>query len=248
MVTPNIVEAEGIIDCLLAGDLGSEEDVLKLERRQDTNGRQTEGTHIKSLEDMIDAAKTIQRLTPSSSTQKSTQNLAVLIKGGHLPLTSKQLTEGLSNLEKKHAERTVVWSDNVDALDGRETYTEVLESHRRALHMAGTAAVSICLGDASTMQQNGQQAIQEEEQKYVIDILLDASHLTLYIGQAIESTSTHGTGCTLSAAIASELALGQDRESLGCSWQIWQETDRRSTAVDSTRSSKKSYQVHSAGD
>jgi hydroxymethylpyrimidine/phosphomethylpyrimidine kinase len=43
----------------------------------------------------------------------------------------------------------------------------------------------------------------------VIDVLLErGGETTLFVRPRIESTSTHGTGCTLSAAIASALARG----------------------------------------
>lgn len=46
----------------------------------------------------------------------------------------------------------------------------------------------------------------------VVDVLKEAESTTLFVSPRIESTSTHGTGCTLSAAIASLLAKGHSRE------------------------------------
>jgi hydroxymethylpyrimidine/phosphomethylpyrimidine kinase len=46
----------------------------------------------------------------------------------------------------------------------------------------------------------------------VVDVLFEEENITLFVRPRIESTSTHGTGCTLSAAIAAELAHGNDRE------------------------------------
>ncbi|KAI0628809.1 Phosphomethylpyrimidine kinase-domain-containing protein [Trametes polyzona] len=43
----------------------------------------------------------------------------------------------------------------------------------------------------------------------VVDVLKEADRTTLFVSPRIESTSTHGTGCTLSAVIASLLARGQ---------------------------------------
>jgi len=42
------------------------------------------------------------------------------------------------------------------------------------------------------------------------DVLFDSGCVTWFEGQRINSTNTHGTGCTLSSAIASNLALGFD--------------------------------------
>ena len=42
------------------------------------------------------------------------------------------------------------------------------------------------------------------------DILFDGSEFTDYFAERIESKNTHGTGCTYSAAIAANLALGHE--------------------------------------
>jgi hydroxymethylpyrimidine/phosphomethylpyrimidine kinase len=42
------------------------------------------------------------------------------------------------------------------------------------------------------------------------DILWDGTRITRFPGARVASTSTHGTGCTLSSAIAAGLALGRD--------------------------------------
>ena len=46
---------------------------------------------------------------------------------------------------------------------------------------------------------------------------MDADKGTWFVGQRINNTNTHGTGCTLSSAIASNLAKGYDLdESIEC--------------------------------
>ena len=47
----------------------------------------------------------------------------------------------------------------------------------------------------------------------VVDVLQDAEGTTLFLNPRIDSTSTHGTGCTLSAAIICGLSRGQSCES-----------------------------------
>ncbi|MBD2742394.1 bifunctional hydroxymethylpyrimidine kinase/phosphomethylpyrimidine kinase [Coleofasciculus sp. FACHB-1120] len=44
-----------------------------------------------------------------------------------------------------------------------------------------------------------------------IDIWFDGQHLETLKTATVETTNTHGTGCTLSSAIAANLALGKDR-------------------------------------
>ena len=54
----------------------------------------------------------------------------------------------------------------------------------------------------------------DHSDQLAVDILLEGEDITLFVRPRIESTSTHGTGCTLSAAIAAELAHGNPRECL----------------------------------
>ncbi len=43
-----------------------------------------------------------------------------------------------------------------------------------------------------------------------VDVLFDGREMVTFSDERIESTSTHGTGCTLASAIAAHLALGRD--------------------------------------
>ena len=47
----------------------------------------------------------------------------------------------------------------------------------------------------------------------VVDVLQDSDGTTMYLNPRVDSTSTHGTGCTLSAAIVCSLARGQSCKS-----------------------------------
>jgi hydroxymethylpyrimidine/phosphomethylpyrimidine kinase len=51
-----------------------------------------------------------------------------------------------------------------------------------------------------------------EEKPSAVDLLDDEGRVTLFRGEWIETTSTHGTGCTLSAAIAALLGRGLNLE------------------------------------
>ncbi len=46
----------------------------------------------------------------------------------------------------------------------------------------------------------------------VVDVLYNSDGATLYLRPRIDSTSTHGTGCTLSAALTCELSRGKNSE------------------------------------
>ncbi len=47
-------------------------------------------------------------------------------------------------------------------------------------------------------------------QEDAVDVLFDGSEFTDYFSERIQSKNTHGTGCTYSAAIAANLALGHE--------------------------------------
>ena len=56
-----------------------------------------------------------------------------------------------------------------------------------------------------------------EEEKLVVDILADkGKELQLFVGTKMSSTSTHGTGCTLSSAIACALAKQTENGEQSC--------------------------------
>jgi hydroxymethylpyrimidine/phosphomethylpyrimidine kinase len=48
----------------------------------------------------------------------------------------------------------------------------------------------------------------EEEGEAVADVLIETDNITTWQGQRIDTTSTHGTGCTLASAIAMHLGRG----------------------------------------
>ena len=49
-----------------------------------------------------------------------------------------------------------------------------------------------------------------DEGDALADALIEEDNLTSWQGQRIDTTSTHGTGCTLASAIAARLALGDE--------------------------------------
>lgn len=86
--------------------------------------------------------------------------------------------------------------DEASLLLGREVRT------REAMRSAAAALVE--MGAAAALVKGG-----HLEGDVVIDILFDGSELREWRRPRIDSTSTHGTGCTLSAAIAAGLAHGR---------------------------------------
>ena len=118
---------------------------------------------IDSLEDMLTAAKNILCLGPK----------AVLVKGGHLTVT----TRDVENIAAKYPEirilRDGVFSENMEILQVSE---------------------------------------RPPTSQLVVDVLQDATGTVMYLHPRVDSMSTHGTGCTLSAAIVCGLSRGQSCE------------------------------------
>ena len=91
------------------------------------------------------------------------------------------------------------------------------EGMRRAAHAMremGARAVLVKGGHLRNVDQGG---LKEEEGvspsvQHALDLLDDEGRVTIFRGGWIESTSTHGTGCTLSAAIAACLGRGLSLE------------------------------------
>lgn len=67
------------------------------------------------------------------------------------------------------------------------------------------------LGARAVLIKGGHFANAESEKiKTARDLLLDESGFSVFEAEWIETTATHGTGCTLASAIAANLALGKD--------------------------------------
>ena len=121
-------------------------------------------TTIETLEDMIDAA---ERLLAYGSK-------AVLVKGGHVNLT-------LKDVDRLSAARTEVTVVRENFLDDN---MEILQVNEKDI----------------------------ESRALVVDVLREGDKVTLFVSPRIDSTSTHGTGCTLAAVIASVLSKDESRK------------------------------------
>lgn len=80
----------------------------------------------------------------------------------------------------------------------------------RAMREMGARAVLVKGGHLKTNMDGGRQS--GESVPTALDLLDDEGRVTLFRGEWIETTSTHGTGCTLSAAIAAGLGRGLSLE------------------------------------
>lgn len=181
VITPNIQETELLLRCLRAGkNVPHHSDVVV----GDLVKEQESGTgdRIQSVDQMIGAGKEIANLLQA-------KELTVLVKGGHLPMEKASLKQAIHGLELDKS-ITITWKGESSGADEeQEGFIEVLHAYRDQL----------------------QNETKKTEEKYVVDVLIEASgsRITLFVAPAIISASTHGTGCTLSAAIASNLAQGK---------------------------------------
>lgn len=194
VITPNIQETELLLRCLRAGketEHHSDVAIGDLVKEQESG----EGERIRSVQQMIEAGKEIAQILQA-------KNLAVLVKGGHLPMEKIMLKPALHELSKDSNIRVVWKGDSNGADEEQEGFIEVLHAYRS--------------------QANSESAGMKEE-TYVVDVMVDADgKVILFVAPAITSASTHGTGCTLSAAIASNLALGKPSKFLcATSSTIW---------------------------
>ena len=87
-------------------------------------------------------------------------------------------------------------------LDEAEQLTGLTVRDLSAMEAAARALVA--LGAKAALVKGG-----HLEGLEVTDVLFDGSAVRVYRGPRIESRSTHGTGCALSAAITSQLARGK---------------------------------------
>lgn len=78
---------------------------------------------------------------------------------------------------------------------------EGMERAARDIFRLGAGSVLVKGGDRTEYDADGK--------RLAIDVLYDGTDCTVFDGEFVESRNRHGTGCTLSSAIAANLALGR---------------------------------------
>lgn len=72
--------------------------------------------------------------------------------------------------------------------------------------MKEAARIIHSMGPANVLIKGGHLGIQRNGYSVVVDILFDGVHFFEFQRKRLESRNTHGTGCTLAAAISAHLA------------------------------------------
>ena len=107
--------------------------------------------------------------------------------------------DAIGTLKKELLPLAAVITPNIpeaEVLSGRTVQTmEDMETVAKEIYEAYGCAV-LCKGGHSIQDAN--------------DLLYDGKKMTWFYGKRIDNPNTHGTGCTLSSAIASGLAKGYD--------------------------------------
>lgn len=235
IVTPNAVEAG-----MIARHIRSSKQVSQESSDPDTT-HSVNGSTTKEKDDtptdlggMVDVA---ERILDHLRTRSDGEERGVLIKGGHVPLTTTAAKQQLLELKRSPKFETrsieVNWEGEMLEPDVKEEgFVEILSAYRQALLLGGSNS---CTSTSTATTGQTEKDGKGRTDRVVIDVLLTAKGasercLTIFVAPAIESTSTHGTGCTLSAAIASNIGLGKSRKpsrvsslsSLSCSLRrLW---------------------------
>lgn len=194
------------------------------------------GVKVKDLKSMIEVGTEILAFLQSETRGEVNAEKGVLVKGGHVPLTTSAFKAQLRALKKEEnvgsgLELEVVWKGNTLEADSEEgedgEFVEILSAYRQTLVKAKqgestpTQAESNSLDMDIRLQPSSMPPAEVEvkEDECIVDVLLSSTkdkegvQATLFVAPSIKSRSTHGTGCTLSAAIASNVGHGKSSES-----------------------------------
>lgn len=202
VLTPNLPEARQ----LLKHSRGQQADTL-------ANGKvpQEDADSLSTLRSLVDAAHELSQLGPR----------ATLVKGGHQVMKRQDFERGLVELGVELA-AGLSGSEAAEPVDrallGAEVFSGVLQRSGAQLTVVRTDGQP--WADVVRLwYPQGQAAPADVADAIVVDVLYESGtspRYTLFVKPHIDSTATHGTGCTLSSAIATYLSSGMSvREATG---------------------------------
>ncbi|KAJ9480090.1 Thiamine biosynthesis protein THI22 [Pseudozyma hubeiensis] len=172
------------------------------------------------LPQMMAAAKSIASLGPR----------AVLVKGGHAQLNRSQITEWLDSLDSgsqsvqqiKRAASDSRASASIHRYPPRDSMPRITSPEDDLAKLAGVDGAIITRRSNVTVIRTDELPFSQvldgptgtpKQHKVVCDVLYqhtpdEPGSYVLFVKPLIDSNATHGTGCTLSSAIAASLAQG----------------------------------------
>lgn len=205
LITPNVPETQLILRKLQGG----------LESKDVQMGDKYE-IRIDSLQAMLDAGRMILDLLKqyeNDSGEKGARGM--LVKGGHMPVPVAEVQEFIklqhsnSDLASSSSRTTRLvdlqnilpdTAHEINCDDECSSFVEILQAHTKI-----TSSPTKTNDTAST--------IKAPDARCVVDVLIDRNEagdeeVSIFVAPEVRSSSTHGTGCTLSAAIATHLGQG----------------------------------------
>lgn len=169
---------------------------------------------------MLGSAQVVERVAAilDTSDARAVVDPVMVAKGG-AALLAEDAVAAVRSLMIPRAALLTPNAPEAEALTGMEVAD--LEGQRRA----GEALLE--MGAKAVLMKGG-----HVPSETVIDLLLTPSGETLLEGPRIETTSTHGTGCTLASAIAGGLARGRPLEvAVAEGWAYVSEAIRRAPGL-----------------
>lgn len=178
---------------LLTPNLPEAKQLLAHARRTEikqTVSQQTEQPKLQTIKELLDAAKELSALGPQ----------AVLVKGGHQPMEPSELQEALTAMGLTSDQQLTTSIDYQGLAIGPQVSASVKLGDEKLHCVRADGEPSLLL-----------QRYTQSEKKVLVDVLYEASRkeYTLFVQPMISRRCTHGTGCTLSSALAVELARPQ---------------------------------------
>lgn len=170
---------------------------------------------------MLGTVETVERVAAilDSYAAPAVVDPVMIAKGGH-PLLAETAVEAVRSLMIPRAALLTPNAPEAEALTGIPVAD--LDGQRRA------GEVLLALGAKAVLMKGGHVG----EGPTVTDLLLTPSGETLLEGERFDTTSTHGTGCTLASACAAGIARGQSLEvAVAEGWAYVAEAIRRAPGL-----------------
>ncbi|CAO1636803.1 unnamed protein product [Sympodiomycopsis kandeliae] len=167
----------------------------------------SEDRQLQTVQELLIAAKDLCQLGPK----------AVLVKGGHNAMAVSAFEDAMSKLigsiSRTNASATPRFEEDEDAFaTGAQVTSSKLPDDLNG------ASFTCVRADTwpNSLFLDAMLSSRQQDYEVVLDVLYDSTTnaFTCFVKRKIEKTCTHGTGCTLSSALAANLSVHQDAKKL----------------------------------